>query len=222
MELGLQLKVGCESSICSCAASGLEVILPDDRLRCDKAVHKRGARVGPAGPTSLDFACSTYRRRSRSSGCLQRRWFSAAGPGLAGTFFGLAALRILGQQVHVYSCSPQKLLPAAKMVGSHSMYACTCGKWRMSSKLRFTIPELTELELADMAFSRCGSRLYALSRPNACAFPLLGSCQTTCAVGRATSKKLQTYSMLTGQPLPGGGPTRNFEICGKSFCLQRC
>ncbi|CAE7265476.1 Cfap43 [Symbiodinium pilosum] len=60
-------------------------------------------------------------------------------------------------QVHVYSCSPQKLL--------------------------FTIPELTELELADMAFSRCGSRLYALSR--------------------ATSKKLQTYSMLTGQPLPG-------------------
>ena len=38
--------------------------------------------------------------------------------------------------------------------------------WHAVTLLRFTIPYLTELELADMAFSRCGSRLYALSRPN--------------------------------------------------------
>eukprot|EP00439_Symbiodinium_sp_Y106_P068857 s1358_g11.t1 len=73
-------------------------------------------------------------------------------------------------QVYVYSCSPQKLL--------------------------FTITDLTELELADMAFSRCGSRLYALSR--------------------ATSKKLHIYSMLTGLPLQGCElqlPLRFDKVC---------
>eukprot|EP00913_Durusdinium_trenchii_P036057 g33739.t1 len=60
-------------------------------------------------------------------------------------------------QVYVYSCSPYKLL--------------------------FTLSDLAELELADMAFSHCGSRLYALSR--------------------ATSKRLTIFSMKTGRLLPG-------------------
>lgn len=60
-------------------------------------------------------------------------------------------------EVYVYSCSPCKLL--------------------------FTFNDLAELELADLAFSRCGSRLYALSR--------------------ATSKRLTIFSMKTGQMLPG-------------------
>jgi len=50
-------------------------------------------------------------------------------------------------------------------------------------KLLFTLSDLTELELADLAFSKCGSRLYALSR--------------------ATSKRLQIFSTKTGQVLPG-------------------
>ncbi|CAE8701235.1 unnamed protein product, partial [Polarella glacialis] len=50
-------------------------------------------------------------------------------------------------------------------------------------KLMFTISDVAELELADMAFSRCGSRLYVLSR--------------------ATSKKLAVFSMQTGLRLKG-------------------
>ncbi|CAJ1451865.1 unnamed protein product [Effrenium voratum] len=73
-------------------------------------------------------------------------------------------------QVFVYSCSPYKLL--------------------------YTFPDLAELELADLAFSRCGSRLYALSR--------------------ATSKKLSIFSMKTGKPLPGCElklPLRFDKVC---------
>eukprot|EP00928_Gymnodinium_smaydae_P070098 TRINITY_DN54035_c0_g1_i1.p1 TRINITY_DN54035_c0_g1~~TRINITY_DN54035_c0_g1_i1.p1 ORF type:complete len:1781 (+),score=503.89 TRINITY_DN54035_c0_g1_i1:158-5344(+) len=50
-------------------------------------------------------------------------------------------------------------------------------------KLRYTLSDTTELELADLAFSGCGSRLYALSR--------------------ATSKKLTVFSTLTGSRLKG-------------------
>lgn len=49
--------------------------------------------------------------------------------------------------------------------------------------LLFQLSDVTELELADLAFSRCGSRLYALSR--------------------ATTKKLQIFSMKSGKLLPG-------------------
>jgi len=63
-------------------------------------------------------------------------------------------------------------------------------------KLLFTLSDLAELELADMAFSSCGSRLYALSR--------------------ATSKKLTVFSMKTGQLLPGCEiqlPLRFDKVC---------
>jgi len=63
-------------------------------------------------------------------------------------------------------------------------------------KLLFTLSNLAELELADMAFSSCGSRLYALSR--------------------ATSKKLTIFSMKTGQLLPGCElqlPLRFDKVC---------
>mmetsp|Transcript_66282 Transcript_66282/g.215662 ORF Transcript_66282/g.215662 Transcript_66282/m.215662 type:complete len:1692 (-) Transcript_66282:108-5183(-) len=50
-------------------------------------------------------------------------------------------------------------------------------------KQLFSLSNLTELELADMSFSACGSRLYALSR--------------------ATSKRLLVFSTKTGQLLPG-------------------
>eukprot|EP00438_Fugacium_kawagutii_P030274 Skav225204 [mRNA] locus=scaffold1041:59681:80585:- [translate_table: standard] len=63
-------------------------------------------------------------------------------------------------------------------------------------KLLFTLSDLAELELADMAFSSCGSRLYALSR--------------------ATSKKLSIFSMKTGQLLPGCElqlPLRFDKVC---------
>eukprot|EP00929_Paragymnodinium_shiwhaense_P022591 TRINITY_DN14393_c0_g1_i1.p1 TRINITY_DN14393_c0_g1~~TRINITY_DN14393_c0_g1_i1.p1 ORF type:complete len:1735 (-),score=585.53 TRINITY_DN14393_c0_g1_i1:78-5282(-) len=50
-------------------------------------------------------------------------------------------------------------------------------------KLMFTLTGVTELELADLTFSHCGSRLYALSR--------------------ATSKKLTAFSTVSGQRLPG-------------------
>eukprot|EP00927_Polykrikos_kofoidii_P006002 TRINITY_DN12424_c0_g1_i1.p1 TRINITY_DN12424_c0_g1~~TRINITY_DN12424_c0_g1_i1.p1 ORF type:complete len:1741 (-),score=441.52 TRINITY_DN12424_c0_g1_i1:44-5266(-) len=50
-------------------------------------------------------------------------------------------------------------------------------------RLLFTIADVTELELADLAFSRCGSRLYALSR--------------------ATAKRLVAFSMVTGMQLKG-------------------
>eukprot|EP00441_Pelagodinium_beii_P015570 CAMPEP_0197663976 /NCGR_PEP_ID=MMETSP1338-20131121/58348_1 /TAXON_ID=43686 ORGANISM="Pelagodinium beii, Strain RCC1491" /NCGR_SAMPLE_ID=MMETSP1338 /ASSEMBLY_ACC=CAM_ASM_000754 /LENGTH=1775 /DNA_ID=CAMNT_0043242517 /DNA_START=13 /DNA_END=5340 /DNA_ORIENTATION=- len=50
-------------------------------------------------------------------------------------------------------------------------------------KLMFTISDVAELELADLAFSRCGSRLYALAR--------------------ATSKKMCVFSMKTGERLKG-------------------
>lgn len=49
--------------------------------------------------------------------------------------------------------------------------------------LLLSISDVTELELSDLAFSRCGSRIYALSR--------------------ATSKRLAVYSSETGQRLPG-------------------
>lgn len=52
-----------------------------------------------------------------------------------------------------------------------------------TQKRLFTISEVAELELADLAFSRCGSRLYVLSR--------------------ATSKKLAVFSMLSGLRLKG-------------------
>jgi len=50
-------------------------------------------------------------------------------------------------------------------------------------KLLLTLSNLTELELADMTFSKCGTRLYALSR--------------------ATSKRLQVFSTTSGAVLPG-------------------
>lgn len=50
-------------------------------------------------------------------------------------------------------------------------------------KLLFQLTDLTELELADFAFSRCGSRLFALSR--------------------ATSKRLLVFSTKTGKKLSG-------------------
>jgi WD40 repeat protein len=51
------------------------------------------------------------------------------------------------------------------------------------NKLLFTLSDVTELELADLAFSRCGSRLYTLSR--------------------ATTKRLCVFSMHTGKKLLG-------------------
>mmetsp|Transcript_129464 Transcript_129464/g.224872 ORF Transcript_129464/g.224872 Transcript_129464/m.224872 type:complete len:1745 (+) Transcript_129464:81-5315(+) len=50
-------------------------------------------------------------------------------------------------------------------------------------RLMYTLSDVTELELADMAFSRCGSRLYTLSR--------------------ATAKRLCVFSTLTGERLQG-------------------
>ena len=51
------------------------------------------------------------------------------------------------------------------------------------ARLLFTLSDITELELADLTFSSCGSRLYALSR--------------------ATSRKLHVFSTETGQRLKG-------------------
>mmetsp|Transcript_5773 Transcript_5773/g.13698 ORF Transcript_5773/g.13698 Transcript_5773/m.13698 type:complete len:1748 (+) Transcript_5773:106-5349(+) len=51
------------------------------------------------------------------------------------------------------------------------------------AKLLCTLVGVAELEIADLAFSRCGSRLYVLSR--------------------ATSKRLLVYSTVTGKQLPG-------------------
>jgi hypothetical protein len=50
-------------------------------------------------------------------------------------------------------------------------------------KLLFTLSDVTELELADLEFSRCGSRLYTLSR--------------------ATTKRLSVFSTATGAKLKG-------------------
>jgi WD40 repeat protein len=47
----------------------------------------------------------------------------------------------------------------------------------------FTLEDTAELELADMNFSRCGSRLYTISK--------------------ATSNKMRVFSMVTGEPLDG-------------------
>mmetsp|Transcript_38744 Transcript_38744/g.91098 ORF Transcript_38744/g.91098 Transcript_38744/m.91098 type:complete len:1764 (-) Transcript_38744:52-5343(-) len=51
------------------------------------------------------------------------------------------------------------------------------------AKLLFTVTGVAELEIADLSFSRCGSRLYVLTR--------------------ATSKRLKIYSTVTGKELPG-------------------
>jgi len=51
------------------------------------------------------------------------------------------------------------------------------------ARLLFTLHDVTELELADLAFSRCGSRIYALSR--------------------ASSRKLHVFSAETGEKLEG-------------------
>jgi WD40 repeat protein len=51
------------------------------------------------------------------------------------------------------------------------------------TQILYTLSGVTELELADLAFSRCGSRLYALSR--------------------ASSKRLTIFSMVTGQRMQG-------------------
>jgi WD40 repeat protein len=51
------------------------------------------------------------------------------------------------------------------------------------AKFLFTLPNVSELELADLTFSSCGSRLYTVSR--------------------ATSKRLNVFSTITGQQLPG-------------------
>ena len=112
-------------------------------------------------------------------------------------------------QVYVYSCSPQKLLR-----DPHPWQVWFRRKQKASA-VRFTITDLTELELADMAFSRCGSRLYALSRqgelhPAATRRASIrpdsdgrAFARVTAWLGRATSKKLHIYSMLTGLPLRG-------------------
>lgn len=82
-------------------------------------------------------------------------------------------------QVYVYSMQPQRLL--------------------------YRIPDVAELEIADLAFSRCGSRLYTLCR--------------------ATSRKLCMFSMLTGKRLVGCDldlPLRFDKICvypGHKDCI---